>query len=129
MNSVCEICNIMINEGHVCCSCRPMFNPLTNPNIKLDVNCDKCNTYWFPCHSCATHIFGGRLGKGNGKLNDDIMEVEEMVQILEEYIQTNPSDNQTTQSDNLTESYVKIDNHNDNLLKKKGYYNSYCSLQ
>ena len=30
------------------------------------IGCGNCENYGFPCMNCATYVFGGRLGPGNG---------------------------------------------------------------
>ena len=73
MNSICEICDDIWDEGHVCHKCRQVFRPLAENQSEFDmcVVCNTCDTYWFPCRECAKYAFEYRLGPGNGPLRDD----------------------------------------------------------
>ena len=157
MDSVCEICDIMINEGHVCRDCRKQFESLAKNEFaaELSSECPMCDKYWFPCYICAEHSYGGRLGPGNNG-DKKLLSVDDMMDIVNHNNQ-NHNNNQDHNNQNCNNEINQ--NHNNEInqdqdcnnevcddeigekevieiihptdikKKNKGYYNSYCSVQ
>ncbi len=124
MESICEICDEMINEGHVCRECREKFKPLSKSDIEFAqcLCCMVCDKHWFPCHFCAKDVFEYRLGPGNGSRNignilGDPLDLDQMLHILNEFDAKHDKVEQVTDPDISHER------------KKRSYYSKYCSIQ